>query len=148
MQKLEEGDAIGLDGNPVLDPEDADSNPGSDDAHERAVKPGDPDDDNIDGDYKNLGEDEDDHDPAKVLVTGELGDFVWKDLDGDGIQDPGEPGVEGVIVHLYTCDGTYVRSDTTDADGKYLFDLLLPGDYYATFDISDLPDGCGFTFQE
>jgi hypothetical protein len=28
-----------------------------------------------------------------------LGDFVWVDLNGDGIQDAGEPGLEGVTVH-------------------------------------------------
>ena len=32
---------------------------------------------------------------------GLVGDRVWNDLDGDGIQDAGEPGVEGVEVKLY-----------------------------------------------
>ncbi|MCB9296615.1 MAG: hypothetical protein H6559_26400 [Lewinellaceae bacterium] len=30
-----------------------------------------------------------------------IGDFVWQDTDGDGIQDAGEPGIPGVTVNLY-----------------------------------------------
>ncbi|MEZ4906441.1 MAG: hypothetical protein R2771_02090 [Saprospiraceae bacterium] len=47
---------------------DADSDPDSDSSHERAVKPGDSDDDNIDGHYYPDGTDEDDHDPAGIRV--------------------------------------------------------------------------------
>ncbi len=32
--------------------------------------------------------------------TGTLGDFVWLDRDGDGAQDPGEPGIASVPVEL------------------------------------------------
>ena len=72
---------------------DADSNPSSDAAHERDVMDnddGDERDDVVTGDWKSdPTQDEDDHDPEKVEVTGALGDTVWKDLDGDGIQDEG-----------------------------------------------------------
>ena len=34
-----------------------------------------------------------------------LGDFVWHDLDGDGIQDSGEPGINGVLVKYYLDNG-------------------------------------------
>jgi len=62
---------------------DADSNPGSDSPHERAVKPNDADDNNIDGHYIPDGTDEDDHDPAAPeifdlalqLTTNETGPF-------------------------------------------------------------------------
>jgi SdrD B-like domain len=30
-----------------------------------------------------------------------LGDFVWNDVNGNGIQDSGEPGINGVILKLY-----------------------------------------------
>ncbi len=60
----------------------------------------------------------------------EIGNRVWDDLDGDGIQDPGEPGLAGVVVNL-TCageDGVLGTLDddpappvTTDANGEYLF---------------------------
>ena len=74
-----------------------------------------------------------------------LGDFVWEDLDGNGIQDSGEPGVLGVTVNLFDCTGgNPIATATTDADGMYLFDNLTPGDYYVEF---VLPAGYEFTLQ-
>ena len=32
---------------------------------------------------------------------GAIGDFVWYDADGDGIQDVGEPGIANVTLDLY-----------------------------------------------
>jgi hypothetical protein len=63
-----------------------------------------------------------------------LGDRVWYDDDQDGIQDGGESGVAGVTVMLYECAGeTQIDSTTTDANGLYHFDGVLPGDYYLAF---------------
>jgi hypothetical protein len=67
--------------------------------------------------------------------TATLGDRVWIDLDGDGVQDSNEIGVSGVVVTLYSDpdgDGVYdtlVTTDTTDANGYYLFDGLPAGAY-------------------
>ena len=66
--------------------------------------------------------------------TGSIGDRVWYDLNGDGIQDPGEPGYAGVAVTLdidLNTDGTIDQtlSTTTDLSGNYTFNNLLPGDY-------------------
>jgi hypothetical protein len=61
--------------------------------------------------------------------TAAIGDFVWKDLDGDGIQDPGEPGIPGVTVTLDTAGGVLVATTTTDASGGYLFGGLCSGSY-------------------
>ncbi len=47
---------------------EADSTPNSNTIEENDVKPGDPDDNNIDGNGPLVGEDEDDHDPAGVRV--------------------------------------------------------------------------------
>jgi hypothetical protein len=58
--------------------------------------------------------------PVPVLVN--LGDFVWNDLNANGIQDSGEPGISGVIV---TLDGT--TTTTTDANGAYAFTNLPAG---------------------
>jgi fimbrial isopeptide formation D2 family protein/uncharacterized repeat protein (TIGR01451 family) len=73
-----------------------------------------------------------------IYRPGSIGDFVWNDLDHDGIQDSGETGVPGVTVTLTDSSGT-VATTTTDADGGYLFDDLVPGTYTVTF--SDLPAG-------
>ena len=52
----------------------------------------------------------------------EIGNRVWKDTDADGIQDAGEPTMQGVTVKLYAADGTTVLATaTTDANGTYYF---------------------------
>ena len=84
---------------------------------------------------------------AAVTVTNTyqpvaIGDYVWNDMNADGIQDAGEYGIEGVTVELYQCcDDVYVDTTTTDANGYYLFDCLKSGDYYVKF---ILPDGGWF----
>lgn len=59
-----------------------------------------------------------------------LGDWVWYDANGNGLQDVDESGVPGVIINLYRSDGTLVATTKTDVEGYYLFTALLPGDYY------------------
>jgi uncharacterized repeat protein (TIGR01451 family) len=49
----------------------------------------------------------------------EIGNRVWEDLDADGEQDPGEPGINGAQVTL-TC-GAESAQKTTAGDGNYLF---------------------------
>ena len=44
-----------------------------------------------------------------------------KILNGNGIQDAGEPGVADVSVNLYDGDGHFIDPTTTDANGDYLF---------------------------
>ena len=127
--------------------DDADSTPNTNSPYENQVEPDGPWDNVINGNGPNFNQDEDDHDPEKVIVVGGLGDTVWKDLDGDGIQDPGEPGVPGVIATLTDCGGNVLQTTTTDAAGFYFFNNLIPGDYQVRFDISNLPVGCAFTFQ-
>ena len=77
-----------------------------------------------------------DHPVCIQTATYTLGDFVWRDTDGDGIQDDGEPGIQNVRVDLYsgTCaslspSSTPLRTDTTDGSGHYSFTNLLAGDY-------------------
>lgn len=62
-----------------------------------------------------------------------LGDWVWYDVNANGVQDAGESGVPGVTVNLYRSDGTLVATTKTDIEGYYLFTGLLPGDYYLSF---------------
>ena len=57
--------------------------------------------------------------------------FFWEDLDRDGIQDAGEPGVADVTVTLQTPTG--ILTTTTDANGLYLFTDVIPGDYFIKF---------------
>ena len=50
-----------------------------------------------------------------------IGDFVWNDLDRDGIQDPGEPGIAGVVVQLVDENGFVIATAVTDGSGFYQF---------------------------
>ena len=63
-----------------------------------------------------------------VGTTGRLGDYAWLDLDRDGMQDAGEPGVPGIQIRLYQYD-LLAAETTTDAFGRYLFPELYPGTY-------------------
>jgi hypothetical protein len=66
-------------------------------------------------------------------LPGAIGDFVWEDLNLNGIQDPGEPGIRNVLVRLRDQNGNIIRSAITDANGFYLFDNLAPGIYSVQF---------------
>ncbi|MDO5022370.1 MAG: SdrD B-like domain-containing protein [Eubacteriales bacterium] len=61
-------------------------------------------------------------------AMGQLGDFAWLDLDGDGMQDEGEPGIPDLTIRVYQY-GNLVAETKTDAFGRYLFDSLYPGEY-------------------
>lgn len=90
--------------------------------------------------------------------VGSIGDRVWKDVNGDGVQDADEPGYPNLTVTLYASSNltTPLATQLTDTDGKYLFTDLAGGDYTvvvsgvaATFRQSyDLDDGtpAGGTF--
>jgi hypothetical protein len=52
-----------------------------------------------------------------VPVT--LGDFIWNDVNHNGIQDAGEPGIPNVEVQIQDCSGNTITTVTTDANGKY-----------------------------
>ena len=70
-----------------------------------------------------------------------VGDYTWMDVNRDGIQDADEPALPGVTVTLTRADGSAVTDAsgnpvaavTTDANGKYKFENLLPGDYKVSF---------------
>lgn len=71
---------------------------------------------------------------AGFYLPAALGDRVWNDANQNGIQENGEPGLQGVKVKLYTCDGSYLAETTTNASGLYAFSGLMPGSYYVEFE--------------
>jgi SdrD B-like domain len=71
--------------------------------------------------------------------VGSIGDTVFIDDNGNGVQDAGEVGVEGARI---TLPGYGFR--ITDASGKYMFDNLPLGRNY-NLTISDIPEGTSVT---
>jgi len=63
----------------------------------------------------------------------QAGNFVWEDLDEDGIQDPGEPGLSGVRVNLFHAVDGHVGFTTTDGSGAFSFPGVCPGENYMDF---------------
>ncbi len=56
---------------------------------------------------------------------GRIGDYVWNDRNYDGLQGPGEPGINGVIIELFNSDtGELISTTTTNASGFYIFEYL------------------------
>ncbi|MBL8088893.1 MAG: sortase [Anaerolineales bacterium] len=76
--------------------------------------------------------------PRKVGITiperFSIGNRVWRDADNSGtINAPDDlnPGISGVLVHLYLASDTTtpIATITTDSGGYYLFSNLPAGDY-------------------
>jgi uncharacterized repeat protein (TIGR01451 family) len=89
---------------------------------------------------------------SAVAPAGRIGDFVWRDLNANGVQDGGvETGIAGVSVVLTPPAGVDLGNgagnpvtNVTDAAGYYLFDgLAESGDYVVTVLTATLPGGSG-----
>ncbi len=59
-----------------------------------------------------------------------IGDYVWEDANGNGIQDDDETGIAGVRVELYSSAETLFASTQTDEQGHYTFSQIPAGDYF------------------
>ena len=81
----------------------------------------------------------------QLPTVASLGDRVWQDVNANGIQDIGEPGVDNVTVELLDSAGNSFPTPvtlTTSAGGAYSFPGLTPGTYAVRF---TLPSGATFT---
>jgi hypothetical protein len=79
-----------------------------------------------------------------------FGDFLWDDLNQNGIQDAGEPGVNGVQVNLFSSSNNFaapVATDTTHNSGNYLLNLGTTGNVSSNFFVQfgSLPTGFVFS---
>ncbi|ELS01928.1 periplasmic component of the Tol biopolymer transport system [Xenococcus sp. PCC 7305] len=67
------------------------------------------------------------------LIPGEIQGRKWHDLNGNGQQDPGEPGLEGWTIYLDQNQNSQLDGDeistTTDVNGFYSFTNLRFGTY-------------------
>jgi uncharacterized repeat protein (TIGR01451 family) len=70
-----------------------------------------------------------------------IGDYVWSDLDSNGIQDDGATGIAGVPVTLQVWEQQgggswdFAASTTTNGSGYYQF-VTIPGNYRVVFPTS------------
>jgi len=65
-------------------------------------------------------------DDAEADVYGSIGDYVWDDTNGDGIQNEGgTTGIPGVTVNLYDSGDNFVGTTTTDANGIYTLTQVM-----------------------
>jgi hypothetical protein len=68
--------------------------------------------------------------PTRTPTPINVGNLVWNDLDGDGVQDGNEPGLGGITVQLWNSAKTQlIDSDVTNASGIYTLIAPTPGDY-------------------
>jgi len=79
-----------------------------------------------------------------------IGDTVYEDTNGNGVQDAGEPGIPNVTVYLAkpgrdgicgTADDVLFVSDVTDANGNYLFTDLVEFTFCVDPDEDTVPEG-------
>jgi len=77
--------------------------------------------------------------------SGVLGNYVWLDEDGDGIQSEEEKGVPGVVVELIRTDIATSMRTTTDNDGFYAFKNMDTYNYILKF---HPPSGFGLSLTD
>ena len=64
---------------------------------------------------------------VQATSTWDIGNFVWRDLNANGVQDGGEPGVAGVQVELWNASETErLGTATTNALGTYSLTAPTP----------------------
>ena len=84
------------------------------------------------------------HVDAGFYRAASIGDRVWDDTDANGIQDSGEPGLDGITVELLNSAGTVIATQATTGGGAYLFTGLAPGAYRVRF---TAPNGAGWNLS-
>ncbi|MEP2774555.1 MAG: SdrD B-like domain-containing protein [Luteolibacter sp.] len=70
---------------------------------------------------------------------GAIGDFIWLDLDKDGVQDSGEPGIANVTVQI--SNGTTTYTTTTDFDGGWSYANIPDGAWTVSIPSSNFSSG-------
>ncbi|MFT8246903.1 SdrD B-like domain-containing protein, partial [Roseomonas sp. BN140053] len=78
---------------------------------------------------------------TQAAISG-LGNVVFADSNGNGIQDSGEVGLADIAVRLLNAAGTVVATTTTGTGGGYSFGNVTPGTYQLEF---VAPSGTSFS---
>lgn len=81
---------------------------------------------------------------AGFYTSSGIGGTVWNDVNGNGVQDDGEEGINDVVINIYDESGILINSLSTSTDtisgevGAYCFDEIPPSSFYTEI---ILPDG-------
>ena len=68
-----------------------------------------------------------------AYLYGSIGDRIWEDLNGDGIQDAGDGDITEGQVGLYQCGGALLQTMTLGGFPGYMFSDVMPGEYLLEF---------------
>ena len=79
------------------------------------------------------GEDKVNVDAGYYNVLGSISGIYWFDENYDNLRQVTESAIPGGTVNLLNGSGAVIATTTTAADGSYLFDNLMPGDYKVQF---------------
>lgn len=63
-----------------------------------------------------------------------ISDYVWEDLNSNGLQDIGEPGISNLTVRLYDSTTNLLAQTSSDTNGVYAFTNLSMGNYIIGFE--------------
>ncbi len=69
--------------------------------------------------------------------TGTIGTTVWEDTNRNGVQDAGEPGIAGRPLLLKTCEGVFMGTETTDAQGNYQMNFISAGGWMVEVELAE-----------
>ena len=68
-----------------------------------------------------------------MIRPGTVEGDVFTDRNDNGLRDAGENGMEGVTVRLVSGEGEEAFRTEIGADGHFLFDAVMPGQYYVEY---------------
>ncbi|MEM7132622.1 MAG: SdrD B-like domain-containing protein [Chloroflexota bacterium] len=142
-------DASLTDGGPTAT--DKDSTPNTDNFSEPGETDDLTDDNVINEDGKNGG-DEDDHDVSAITVDppdppeakSSIGDWIWHDINNNGMKDANEPGINGVRVNLYKDGSNGGAADGQIQSGELVTSTVTANDADGLGDDTGATNGAGF----
>ena len=71
-----------------------------------------------------------------MIQPGTVEGMVFADRNDNGLRDEGESGLPGVTVRLMSGEGE-AFSTVVGGDGKYLFDAVMPGEYWLEYELPE-----------